>query len=163
MDSRIKESLLKLLGRQDLVDEMEKRVDGVNTRTVDDGLIARQEADPKEEAAPPAEVKRDDAAPIPSEADVIAGLRTKLAELEAQVQEYSAALKAFAGDTSERIARLERSEAERRRAWLADLPEYKRQPPEEIWRPRASAQADDKPLPANERAAAILASKKAGG
>lgn len=159
MKDEIRAALLKLLGRDELVDQVAHTVDGVNERAAEPGVIAR-DAEPAPEAAPVAP-----AAPA-SEAEGIAALMKRITDLEEAlalltnaVQGMGAASEDGARSTDHRLSLLERADEERKRAWLSDLPARARiQQP--VFRPREQAPATDEPMPtASQRAQEILKRK----
>jgi hypothetical protein len=158
MNETIKNALKKLLGSDELVDEMEKRVDGVNARVRDESLVAREGETPAQQD-PPAQ-NPPVAPPAPSESEAVITVRRSLDEVTARLDLAIETIKALAETVETRLGALERTDEDRRRAWLNDLPEKKRQVQAPIWRPRENAQqAGGEPEPANAQAERILKSK----
>ena len=170
MNSSIKQILAKLLGNDELVEEMEQRIDGVN-RAVEDGqLVARSElpvvpAEPVEAATVAEEEEEEEEQTEPqvvSEAEMVGELRARLASLDASVNGIVVAFRELAETMDARLANLERADNERKAAWLADLPARSTAKPVEIYRPR-QMQPDAGALTASERARAIEEQKKQRG
>lgn len=138
MNDKIKAALQKLLGNE-LADEMEARVDGVNRRVEDEQLVARStEAEvPVEPVAEQAPVET-----TLTETDAVIEMRRALDETRAQLATAVETIKTMAETMETRLAQLERTDEERKRAWLNDLPEKKRQPAAPIWRPREAVREE---------------------
>jgi len=167
MNDRIKAALQKLLGNE-LADEMEARVDGVNRRVEDDALIARTDeppvqVEPVQDVQPVQDAQPGLAPMTMTETGAVTEMRRNLDELTAQMASVVETIKALAETMETRLAALERTDEERKRAWLNDLPEKKRTPAAPIWRPReAQETTGDEPEPANKKAERIMQSKKGG-
>lgn len=100
-----------------------------------------------------------------SEAVVVQDLRGRVQRLEETLEGVMEAFGILSRDITMRIGRLETAETQRKAAWLADLPAYRRNKVAEnstIYRPRSDVTATTD-MPASERADAILASKSKRG
>lgn len=89
----------------------------------------------------------------PTEAEVIKSLLERMAVIEGAIEQ----LVEFSTRTADSIKQLERSELERKAAWLGEIPAHRAQPQAQIFRPREQAQEGE--MTAQERANQIVASK----
>jgi hypothetical protein len=165
MRGEIREALLKLLrGREDLVGPVEALVDGANERAADPNVIAR-EVEPAQLTERAAEPTIEPAPPVASEADGIAALLKRITDLEDALGMLSVAVRELGTMGEEgvrgldqRVALLERTDAERKRAWLSDLPAA-RQFQAPVFRPREQAPEAPPVQTAAQRAQEILKAK----
>ena len=148
MEPKILEALKRLVGEEQAL-ALAAQVDGVNRRVEHEQLIAREV-----EGATP----EPDATPTPSETPEAPEVRAVL-EIRAALAESNAALVEIVRavtDMDARLQLLERSEQQRREAWLADLPALQ---PRELVRPRDARPAEAAEKPADERVRETLSQK----
>ena len=149
MDQKIFEALRNLVGDEQAL-ALAAQVDGVNRRVEHEQLIAREVEGAAQEP---------DATPTPSETPEAPEVRAVL-EIRAALAENNAALAEVVRavtDMDARLQLLERSEQQRREAWLADLPALQ---PRELVRPRDARPAEAiSEVPSSERVKQVLAEK----
>ena len=149
MEPKILEALKRLVGEEQAL-ALAAQVDGVNRRVEHEQLIAREVEGAAQEL---------DATPTPSETPEAPEVRAVL-EIRAALAESNAALAEVVRaitDMDARLQLLERSEQQRREAWLADLPVLQ---PRELVRPRGARPAEAiSEVPSSERVKQVLAEK----
>jgi len=155
MKAEILEALKRLIGEERAL-ALAGQVDEVNERVANDGLIAReQETEDAPEPEPEPEAEPEATEP-PSEVEVIRQMREQQREIQETVKALAEGLHAFVADVTERLQKLERSEQERREAWLADLPTPHVRA---VVRPRREPEPAEEDEDISEHVRKVLASK----
>jgi len=124
MRPEILAALARLIG-EDKAKELALQVDVTNERALDSGVIAREadaEAAEAEALDPEAEDADTNVVEVTPDVDAILRLRTTQNDLQRAVDSLIEMLNEFVPGVEARLDSLERSEEERRRAYIEDLP-----------------------------------------